>query len=41
MGANGACQGDDKYMYMYSCLLTRECLFIKASTVFDLTFLHD
>lgn len=21
-GANGACQGDDKYMYMYSCLLT-------------------
>ena len=22
MGANGACQGDDKYMYIYSCLLT-------------------
>lgn len=37
MGANGACKGDNKYMYMYSSLLTRECLlliFIKASTVF-------
>ena len=26
MGANGACKGDNKYMYMYSSLLTRECL---------------
>lgn len=39
MGANGACQGDDKYMYIYSCLLTNYCTVLL--TVFDLTFLHD